>query len=160
MECFVRRQSGHIANNCTNQISNPQTQNPIIQPQEIDTNTVTPALETDNNIQPPIHQVTGTKRDEPQTPTTSDASSINDDSLVSPNLKDPMPPPIDLVIPDEKELGERKNKRYKADNPCVTKTTGLNIRKAYEKDNGKFILPVENFIAFPGNTYRNNNSLP
>ncbi|KAG5880424.1 hypothetical protein JTB14_013200 [Gonioctena quinquepunctata] len=157
MECFVCRQSGHIANNCPNQIPNPQTQNPIIQPQEIDTNTVTPALETDNNIQPPIHQVTGTKRDHPQTPTTSDVSSINDDSLVSPNLKDPMPPPIDLVIPDKKQPKERKNKNFKADNSCVTKITSLNIRKAYEKDNGTFILSVENFIAFLGNTYENNN---
>ncbi|KAG5864336.1 hypothetical protein JTB14_013321 [Gonioctena quinquepunctata] len=105
----------------------------------------------------PIHQVTGTKRDHPQTPTTSEVSSINDDSLVPPNLKDPMPPPIDLVISDKKQPKERKNKKFKADNSCVTKTTSLNIRKAYEKDNGTFILPVENFIAFLGNTYGNNN---
>ncbi|KAG5900223.1 hypothetical protein JTB14_008105 [Gonioctena quinquepunctata] len=31
---------------------NPQTQNLIIQPQDINTNSVTPAFETDNNIQP------------------------------------------------------------------------------------------------------------
>ncbi|KAG5863093.1 hypothetical protein JTB14_031714 [Gonioctena quinquepunctata] len=34
------------------QIPNPQTQNLIIQPQDINTNSVTPAFETDNNIQP------------------------------------------------------------------------------------------------------------
>ncbi|KAG5880940.1 hypothetical protein JTB14_007260 [Gonioctena quinquepunctata] len=110
---------------------NTQTQNPIIQPQEIDTNLATPALETDNSIQSPIHQVTGTKRDHPQTPTTRDVSSMNDDSLVSPNLKDPMPSPIDLVIPNKKQPKGMKNKKFKADNCCVAKTTSLNFRKAY-----------------------------
>lgn len=150
MECFVCKQTGHIANSCPNPPAakpTPQQSSPVSPPAVASTaSEITASQQGDSSpalayAQKRSLSDTGTPSDHPSQP----SGDLQIDTM--------MPPPSQTT--SSQKVSKPAKKKCKRSEAVLSETTKLAIEKVYQKDSEKFILPLDRFLAFLENTYDN-----
>ncbi|CAG9812866.1 unnamed protein product [Phaedon cochleariae] len=165
MECFICKQSGHIASNCPNPPTNillSQT-NPPVQPEQASPSTNSSnrieSNDTTSNVDPitpqenpPLTDMTPSqKRGYSQLSTPSETSSLPVDTE---EIKDAMPPPASSTLPTAVNKATKKKRKIgEATESNLTTYMKVCIAKSYQKTPDAFILPIENLYDFLENTF-------
>lgn len=144
MECFLCKETGHIATNCPNsQIASP------LQPQ-----VSTPSSPQPNaTVETPSPTTPGQKRP-PSSLNDSTESHLENDPPSNSNI---MPPPKQVLQDKPKKPAKKKARTDSADSSKITENSQQIIKHLYTKTPQAFSTPVENLLAFLENTYGCNN---
>lgn len=150
MECFVCRQTGHIANNCPNPPATKSTS------QQNSPTSPPPAENSDN-------EMTASQQSDPfPAPTSALKRSLSDIATISDNTSQPsenqrtdalMPPPSQAAC--SQKVTKPAKKKCKRTEAALSEATKLAIEKIYQEDKEKFVLPLDRFVAFLENTFDN-----
>ncbi|KAK9888949.1 hypothetical protein WA026_004231 [Henosepilachna vigintioctopunctata] len=151
MECFICRQTGHIASNCKNpQIIEEEVSQTITQPSADE-------IQNENIIlKPRTNETAALKRAISETLTSSDQTSLTEfDAVVSP-IEDNSTPISQKISTENTPNRKRAKKKRKIDLPvdhALSEPTKNAITKAYQEHIGTFHLQYENLVAFLENSY-------
>lgn len=159
MECFLCKQTGHIASACTSSKTTDLPPHNISKENHSSTTEVALVPETGAQEKPTSDQILAKKR--PLSVTSpSEQTSFQDEILsVPPSSTDAMPPPANPPSTRQTSL-ERKKKRLKVDSTSessLTERAKHTILEAYQKAEKPFLLPMDDFIAFLDNTFGSKN---
>lgn len=151
MECFVCKQSGHIANNCpntqTHAISPPQSANKPISQTSISTAPST--LES---------TIPGQKRPLPSSHDSTDPCDVQPHSHQEENTSF-MPPPQQTKGDTPKKPAKKKAKKDTSDSSSISDQSKKTITDLYMKTPEAFITPLKHFLTFLENTHGSNDPL-
>ncbi|CAG9824558.1 unnamed protein product [Phaedon cochleariae] len=165
MECFICKQSGHIASNCPNPPTNilPSQTTPPVQPEQASPSTNSTnrieSNDTTSNVDPitpqenpPLADMTPSqKHGYSQLSTPSETSSLPVDTE---EIKDAMPPPASSTLPTAVNKATKKKRKIgEATESNLTTYMKVCIAKSYQKTPDAFILPIENLYDFLENTF-------
>lgn len=171
MECFICKQTGHIATNCPNTLISSQS--PVSNMQASNTNS--PNIQSD--LLPPASQKTDIQLPQSinNTPITSDIINVplfttdHPNIQVPPTQKRPLPsstdtesvspsttniaPTFDIPSIDIPKPAKKKAKKESTLDNKIPESSRTIISDMYNKFPDSFTLPLEHFIAFLENSY-------
>lgn len=158
MECFLCKQTGHIASNCPNPPSSMLALDNIVAQPPSEVTPVNTDAQSFGNI--PVDNPSQ-KRHHSDTLTSSQQSVSQSEGAASmppPDGTADMPPP-DGAAKEQKHIKQCKKKRKteKHLQSILSDHTKAILKERYQSTPEEFILPVDNFIAFLENTYDNCN---
>ncbi|XP_044748699.1 uncharacterized protein LOC123309578 [Coccinella septempunctata] len=167
MECYICKQTGHIAANCPNTNSTRDTEMPLtptpISSTEVFASTSLLTPQQENLPEPPEATETtvpeesatvlslkrvlssSTEQDDPPSPLTH-----------SPSESPQMPPP---VAPAKKPAAKHTKKKAKKEDSKMSDHSRQTIEQLYKNDPSSFNIPIQNLLAFLENSHGSNNPL-
>lgn len=146
MECFICKQSGHIASNCPN----IPTEN-ITQAQTDETSQTT-AVPTSVTTTP------GQKRPPPSTQDSNDSQSLIEECPQKTNHST-MPPPQQNMCDSLKKPAKKKAKKEAVDGSKLSDNSVKTITDLFNTSPEAFSIPLQHFIAFLENTHGSSDPL-